>query len=193
LLALYRLEGCFVFIAICRLLEKKGVDHAIRAFARVVDRHAHCRFLVVGTGPYEPALRALSVELGLQQTVQFVGQVVEDELVEHYRLGHVFVMPNRELPNGDTEGFGLVFLEANSCGLPVIAGRDGGSTDAVRDGYNGLVVDGNALEAIEAAMLLLHDDAVLRARLRANGLAAAAQAGWSQKTQEFLKICLRAT
>ena len=74
-------------------------------------------------------------------------------------------MPNRRLPDGDTEGFGLVFLEANACGLPVIAGRDGGSTDAVRHGENGLVVDGTSVADIAAAMRLLREDAALRRQL----------------------------
>ena len=52
-------------------------------------------------------------------------------------------MANREMPDGDTEGFGLVFLEANACGIPVIAGKAGGSVDAVTDGANGLVVNGD--------------------------------------------------
>jgi len=111
-------------------------------------------------------------------------------LVEHYRLGDVFVMPNRALPNGDTEGFGLVFLEANGCGLPVIAGRDGGSADAVKDGENGLVVDGNSVPAIEAAMRSLLTDPALSARLSRQGLAAAQAADWSSRAKAFLSVCL---
>ena len=190
LLRLYRLEGRFVFVSVCRLLEKKGVDHAIRAFAQVVRRYPDSRYLVVGTGPHQDALHRLAVALDLVGRVVFAGQVADDELAEHYQLGDVFVMPNRRLPNGDTEGFGLVFLEANSCGLPVIAGRDGGSTDAVQHGVNGLVVDGRSVEDIAAAMLRLREDAVLRADLRQQGLAIAARAGWAEKTQAFLDICL---
>jgi phosphatidylinositol alpha-1,6-mannosyltransferase len=126
----------------------------------------------------------------LVDQVVFVGQVADDELADHYRLGDVFIMPNRELPNGDTEGFGLVFLEANSCGLPVIAGRDGGSTDAVQDGGNGLVVNGHSVDDIAAAMLRLKEDPDLRARLRAQGLMVAARAGWAEKARAFLAICL---
>ena len=158
LINLYGLRGCFVFISVCRLLEKKGIDQAISAFARVAARHPECRYLIVGTGPFETKLRFLAQQWGLAGKVVFAGQVADDDLVEHYQLGDVFIMPNRELPNGDTEGFGLVFLEANSCGLPVIAGRDGGSTDAVRHGVNGLVVDGRSVDAIAAAMLQLHDN-----------------------------------
>ena len=53
----------------------------------------------------------------------FAGAVPDAELIDHYALGDAFIMANREMPDGDTEGFGLVFLEANACGLPVIAGR----------------------------------------------------------------------
>ena len=190
LLELYRLEGCFVFVSVCRLLEKKGIDHAMRGFAAVVGRHPDSRYLVVGAGPYRPELQALAAELGLEAQVVFAGQVADAELADHYRLGDVFVMPNRELANGDTEGFGLVFLEANACGLPVIAGQDGGSTDAVQSGVNGLVVDGRSVEAVGGAMLLLRRDAGLRGALRQGGLAMAAAAGWAGKTQAFLDICL---
>jgi phosphatidylinositol alpha-1,6-mannosyltransferase len=189
LMELYGLTGCFVFVSVCRLLEKKGVDQALRAFAQVLRHAADSRYVIVGGGPYRAALEALAESLALGHAVVFAGQVADDELVDHYRLGQVFVMPNRELANGDTEGFGLVFLEANSCGLPVIAGQDGGSTDAVRDGVNGLVVDGRSVEAIAAAMLRLRQDGGLRDTLRRQGLAVAAAAGWTGKTEAFLRLC----
>ncbi len=189
LVELYRLGGCFVFVSVCRLLEKKGVDQALRAFALVRREAPDSRYLIVGTGPYRAALEALVVELQLADAVVFAGQVADDELVDHYRLGDVFVMPNRELPNGDTEGFGLVFLEANSCGLPVIAGQDGGSTDAVRHGVNGLVVDGRSVQAVADAMVLLRRDTLLYATLRRQGLAVAAAAGWAERTAAFLRLC----
>lgn len=188
LVALYGLEETFVFVSVCRLLEKKGVDHAIRAFARVAAEFPDSRYLVVGDGPYRAALEGIAEACGVAQNIAFAGAVAEDELVEHYLLGDVFVMPNRRLPNGDTEGFGLVFLEANACGLPVIAGSDGGSIDAVRDGANGLLVDGRSVEAIAQAMLALRRDPGLRARLREGGLRAAAAADWRHKAQAFLAL-----
>ena len=190
LTALHRLDGCFVFLSVCRLLEKKGLDHAILAFAQVAAAHPECRYLIVGSGPYRPALEALAAAPDVAGKVMFAGEVADDELADFYCLGDVFVMPNRELANGDTEGFGLVFLEANSCGLPVIAGRDGGSTDAVHDGVNGLVVDGRSVEQIAAAMRALHDDAALRATISGKGRAVARQAGWATKTEAFLAFCL---
>lgn len=190
LIAQYGLQDAFVFVSVCRLLEKKGIDHAIRAFAPVWRDHPHCRFLVVGAGPFADDLRAIATELGVAGAVVFAGAVAEVDLADHYALGDVFVMPNRALPSGDTEGFGLVFLEANAAGLPVIAGKDGGSVDAVTDGVNGLVVDGHAVPAIEAAMRRLHDDPVLRADIASQGLACAEAADWQIKARDFMTACL---
>ena len=190
LVARYGLEGRFTFVCVCRLLEKKGVDRALQAFAEVLKTHPGARFVVVGSGPYQLSLEKLAAALRITWSVSFAGNVPEHELVAHYRLGDVFVMPNRALPNGDTEGFGLVFLEANSCGLPVIAGRDGGSTDAVADGVNGLVVDGNSVQAIQDAMSRLIDDDALRERLGQQALEVARDADWSNRADAFLRVCI---
>ncbi len=192
LLQLYRLEGTFVFVSVCRLLEKKGIDQAIRALAEIARERPEIRLLVVGQGPYRARLEEIAAESGVADKVIFTGLVPEDDLVDHYCLGDVFVMPNRALPDGDTEGFGLVFLEANSCGLPVIAGRDGGSTDAVADGVNGLVVDGRSVAAVAHAMARLHDDPVLREAIRRQGLATAAAADWREKSAAFVRLALSA-
>lgn len=193
LVARYGLEGCFVYVSVCRLLEKKGVDLALRAFAALcresTDSGKDDRFLVVGSGPYEAALKAQAEALGIADRVIFAGLVAEEDLVDMYRLGDVFVMPNRELPNGDTEGFGLVFLEANACGLPVLAGRDGGSPDAVQHEENGLVVNGHSVTDITEAMRRLRHEPALRQRLRQRGLEMARQADWTQRTQTFLAFC----
>jgi len=186
--ARYRLDGCFVYVSVCRLLEKKGVDHAIRAFAGIAATHPDSRYLVVGEGPYRANLEAIARSCGVADRMVFTGAVADADLVDHYVLGDVFVMPNRRLANGDTEGFGLVFLEANACGLPVVAGSDGGSSDAVQDGVNGLLVDGHQVASIRAAMLALYRDAGLRARLRAAGLAAAAAADWRHKARAFTAL-----
>ncbi len=185
----YGLLGTFVFVSVCRLVEKKGIDHAIRAFAVVASQYPECRYLVIGQGSYRDRLHSIAKTAGVADSVIFVGDVPDDDLVDHYCLGDVFIMPNRQLPNGDTEGFGLVFLEANSCGLPVIAGRDGGSQDAVQNRSNGLVVDGASIEEIAEAMLTLHDDRALREKLRQGALTAAAAADWREKAATFLRIC----
>jgi phosphatidylinositol alpha-1,6-mannosyltransferase len=190
LVARYGLAGKFVFLVVCRLLEKKGVDHAIRAFAALHRDDPACRYLVIGTGPFAENLAAIAAACGVSDAVIFAGDIPDEDLADHYSLGDVFLMPNRALPDGDTEGFGLVFLEANAAGLPAIAGRDGGSTDAVQDGVNGLVVDGNSVAAIEAAMRRLYSSPELRAELARHGVERAGSADWSHRCAAFLDACL---
>ena len=189
LLDQYGLRGRFVFISVCRLLEKKGIDNAIRAFAESDDLDQSCSYLIVGTGPFQQELIEIAAGTSARDRIIFTGEVPDDDLADHYRLGDVFVMPNRELANGDTEGFGLVFLEANSCGLPVIAGRDGGSTDAVCHEQNGLVVNGRSIADIASAMASLRSDALLRAQLRKGGCAMAAASDWKEKAAMFVRLC----
>jgi phosphatidylinositol alpha-1,6-mannosyltransferase len=188
LLARYGLEGQFTFVSVCRIVEKKGIDTAIRAFAEVVSHHPNTRYVIIGDGDFAPTLVALVIELKLVEKVIFAGRVAAEELVDHYRLGDVFVMPNRRMPDGDTEGFGLVFLEANSCGIPVIAGCDGGSTDAVTHESNGLVVEGSSVEQVCTAMLRMRADHALRERLAAGGLARTERAGWIDKAKALTAL-----
>jgi len=77
-----------------------------------------------------------------------------EDLPRWYNACDLFAMPNRDI-NGDTEGFGLVYMEANACGKPVIAGRAGGTGSAVEDGRNGLRVDGEKVEAVEEGIAYL--------------------------------------
>jgi phosphatidylinositol alpha-1,6-mannosyltransferase len=128
---------------------------------------------------------------GLAGQVIFAGSVPDHELVAHYALGDVFIMANREMPDGETEGFGLVFLEANACGVPVIAGNAGGSVDAVTDQLNGLLVDGDDSEAIARAIVSLFQDGTLRQRLLGGGSSVAREAGWDRRVAQFLRFCDR--
>jgi phosphatidylinositol alpha-1,6-mannosyltransferase len=83
--------------------------------------------------------------------VHFLGHVSHEDLPRWYNACDLFAMPNRDV-NGDTEGFGLVFLEAGASGKPVVAGLAGGTGSAVVDGETGLRVNGENLEEISAAV-----------------------------------------
>jgi phosphatidylinositol alpha-1,6-mannosyltransferase len=89
--------------------------------------------------------------------VHFLGHVSYEDLPRWYNACDVFVMPNRDI-NGDTEGFGLVFLEAAASGKPAIAGIAGGTGSAVVHGETGLRVDGESVPDIATAMLRLLSD-----------------------------------
>ena len=86
---LYGLGGCFVFVSVSRLVEKKGTDNTIRAFARMAPDFPDCRLLIVGAGPYRPRLEEIRAEMGVADKVVFTGAVAETELADHYQLGDV--------------------------------------------------------------------------------------------------------
>ncbi len=193
LIGRYGLGDRPVLLTVSRLYARKGIDRTIESLPAVLSACPDLVYLIVGEGSYRPTLEALVVRLGLGRHVMFAGAVPDYELTEHYALGDVFIMANREMPDGETEGFGLVFLEANACGLPAIAGRAGGSVDAVTDRVNGLVVDGESPAAIAAAIIRLFGDDALRDSLRIGGATVAQASGWDRRVDQFLRFCDRLT
>ena len=100
-------------------------------------------------------------------------------------------MPNRTMPDGDTEGFGLTFLEANACGRAVVGGRAGGAVEAVQDGVSGLLVNGERVDEIADAILRILGDDAFRARLEVGALAHAQAHSWEHSVQIFQDLCER--
>ncbi len=187
----YGLSGRRVLLSVGRLVERKGLDRALQALPRVLQSIPDVHYLIVGDGPYRPDLERIAGDAGISEHVTFAGEVTDEEIAKHYALCDIFLLPNRETADGDTEGFGLVFLEANACGKPVIAGRAGGATDAVQDGYNGLTVDGEDVTAIAGAILRLLEDPELCARLRTGGLEKARNSDWRSRAEQFQALCRR--
>lgn len=187
----HHLQGKRVILSVGRLVERKGFDKMLMAMPRVLQRHPDVHYVVVGEGPYHGELERIAQEFGVAEHVTFVGRVSDDELVDYYALCDVFALPNREMPDGDTEGFGLVYLEANACGKPVISGLAGGVLDAVQDGVNGLTVDGTDPEGIAEVTLRILDDDTLHAKLRAGAISMARQSSWARRSEQFALLCDR--
>ncbi|MBK1631004.1 hypothetical protein CKO31_09675 [Thiohalocapsa halophila] len=191
LLERYGLAGKRVLLTVGRLVERKGIDTTIRALPEILARCPQTRYLVVGTGDYRAELEALAVAQGVADQVIFAGRVPHDELVAHYQLCDLFVMPNRELANHDTEGFGLVFLEANACGKAVVAGRAGGVVEAVRHGETGLNVDGEDVAAVAGAISQLLLDDERRDAMGERGLQVARESSSAARARLFQELCER--
>jgi phosphatidylinositol alpha-1,6-mannosyltransferase len=153
LVARHKLAGKKVLLTVGRLVPRKGMDMTIRAMAQVIESLPDVHYLIVGEGEYRPVLERLIAELGLSEHVTLAGAVDDADLIKYYCLCDVFAMPNRTMEDGDTEGFGLVFLEANACGKPVIGGRAGGAVEAVRHGETGLLVNGAEPTEIARAVI----------------------------------------
>ncbi|MCB0162683.1 MAG: glycosyltransferase family 4 protein [Anaerolineae bacterium] len=145
-----------IILTVARLVERKGNDMVIKSLPMVLKEIPNIVYLVVGSGPMEERLTTLVNELNLQDDVIFCGDVSQEWMPVYYRICDVFIMPSRSLESkGDVEGFGIVFLEANAYGKPVIGGRSGGVPDAVLDGVTGLLVDPNSTDEIASAIIRL--------------------------------------
>jgi phosphatidyl-myo-inositol dimannoside synthase len=148
----YRLQGKIVVLTVARLVPRKGHRIAVEAFSKICHEVPNAHYLIVGTGPEEARLRQMVSEAGLNERVTFAGYVPAEQLPDIYNLCDVMVMPNRQESDGDVEGFGIVFLEANAAGKPVIGGRSGGAIEAIAEGRTGYLV--NPEDSNELAMVL---------------------------------------
>ena len=122
-----------------RLVERKGVEVLIRALPFMTE-HADLRLVVIGEGPERARLEAQAARSGVTERVEFRGRVPHEELLQAYRDADVFILPAVVDGKGDTEGLGVVLLEALRMGVPVVASDAGGIPDIVRDGETGWLV-----------------------------------------------------
>ena len=191
LAARYGVEGKRVLLTVGRLVPRKGMDRLVEAMPLVLRDCPDAHLLVAGEGPLRATLSELIRTHKLEAHVTLLGAVSDEALSDLYALADVFALPNRDMPDGDTEGFGLVFLEANASGKPVVAGRAGGAVDAVTDGVNGLTIDGTDIPAIAGALVRLLTDPVLYAKLVQGGLQVTQRGDWRTRSAEFVALCNR--
>jgi len=140
-----------------RLRRYKSIDVAIRAFVRIQRELPAARLVIIGRGPDEPRLRRLVRRLDLQDQVEFHGYLPWDELVRFLSRCHVC------LNTSPKEGWGLTVVEANACGLPVVASDRPGLRDSVRHGETGYLVPyGDADAFAEHTLRLLRNQQLWR-------------------------------
>jgi len=173
----FGLRGAKLLVTVGRLTARKGHHQVIRALPKVIGRVGPTAYLIVGRGECEQELRDLAAHLGVSDHVIFAGLVPDGQLPSFYAAGDVFVMPNRRLPDGDVEGFGMVFIEAGAAGRPVIGGRSGGVPEAIDHQRTGLLVDAESVDAVADAISRLLSDEALRTRM--------GQAGRQRAQREF--------
>jgi phosphatidyl-myo-inositol dimannoside synthase len=159
-----------VVLSVGGLMERKGHGMVITALPRLIERFPSLVYLIAGDGPCRSKLERLVIETGVSANVIFAGNVSDERLPDVYSLCDVFVMPSRpRIESDDVEGFGIVYLEANACAKPVVAGRSGGVPDAVIDGVTGFLVDPLSAEDIGSAIFRLLSSPELATRLGSQG------------------------
>jgi phosphatidylinositol alpha-1,6-mannosyltransferase len=145
-----------VVVCTARLVRRKGQDTLVRAWPHVLVRHPDAVLLLVGDGPARPRLERMVRRRRLAGSVVLTGSVPWSEVPSYTDAGDVFAMPCRTRLRGlEPEAWGIVFLEALACGLPVLVGRSGGAPETLFPGARGTVVDGTPGEVSRALDRLL--------------------------------------
>lgn len=182
-----------LLVTVARLVPHKGQDVAMRAMARLVRDVPDLRYLIVGTGPDEARLRALAVELGVEDRVIFAGALPDEEVAEAYATATLYVGLSRVERELDAEGFGISFVEAGASGVPSVAGATGGVPNAVRDGETGVLVDPTDVDGVTAALgALLANGARRLAMGAAARRAVETHYNWDRVARETREIALAA-
>ncbi len=155
-------DGDRIVLCFGRLVRRKGVHRLISVARDLRQRVPHAAVAVAGTGPEESRLRRMAREMSAP--VHFLGRVTDTDAPSVYGMAEVFAFPVADRWAGmDTEGLGVVLLEAAACGVPCVTGRSGGTPEAVHDGTTGFVVDARReADLMHAIATLLEDRALAR-------------------------------
>jgi phosphatidyl-myo-inositol dimannoside synthase len=178
-----RSQGPPRLITVCRLSEsRKNVNLVLHALATLRDAHSF-QYTIVGDGRDLPKLKQLAIDLGLGERVHFAGFLDQAKLTGLLLESDLFVLTS-STTSQNYEGFGIVYLEANACGCPVLAARTGGASEAVDENKSGIFVDEPTVPAIASALARFFSGEI---RFDANACQTFAQKfSWSQVVNHCL-------
>jgi glycogen synthase len=166
-------------LTVGRLVQQKGLDTLLDAFARTRDRLDGRRLVIAGEGPDRAKLEARAAELGIADTVVFLGLVSRASLPALFAAADAFVLASRR------EAFGLVALEAMAAGVPLVATTVGGVPEIATDGQSGLLVAPGDPDALGAALVRLLSEPDLRSLLAEGGRARAREHSWARAVDAY--------
>ncbi len=179
-------------LTIGELKERKGHHVSIPAFLEAARAHPDVHLLVVGRhaqgDAYFEARRAEIRAAGMEARVRFLGNVSEQEKLALLAHAEAFLLTPVTSAEGGFEAFGLVYLEANACGVPAVGTRGSGAEDAILDGETGLLADRDDPSGVAARLSRLLGDAELRHRLGAGGRRFAAANDWEHTAAEITAL-----
>ncbi|MBV9491261.1 MAG: glycosyltransferase [Verrucomicrobia bacterium] len=158
-------DGRWHVLQACRLVEKKGLETSLQAFATFRAQWPRASLTVAGDGELRPRLAGLAKQLGLDPSIRFTGFLPPDQLRQVYYDAHLFLHPSETGKDGNQEGVPNSLLEAMATGLPVVTTRHGGIPEAVEPGVTGVMVDERSPAQVAAALLALTRDEAARSAL----------------------------
>ncbi|NQT49230.1 glycosyltransferase family 4 protein [Candidatus Kuenenbacteria bacterium] len=183
------LQNKKIILTVGRLVERKGHDKVIEAMPEILEKIPNAVYIIVGQGKQLSDLKTKAEEIQVKDKVLFFTDMMDNELPTFYELADVFIMPSRQLANGDVEGFGIVYLEANIYAKPAIAGKSGGAVEAVEHNLNGLLVDPLNINEISQAIVSVLENQTKAKELGERGRERVIEKfNWEKQAAELVKI-----
>jgi glycosyltransferase involved in cell wall biosynthesis len=165
-----------------RLKKYKSTDHLILATQKLIEKRKNLKVVIIGDGDDVPRLKELTKKLALENYITFTGYISEPDKINYYQKASVLV------ENSIKEGWGMIVIEANACGTPVVAARSPGLRDAVLDQKTGFLYDYGNIDELTQKIELLLDDQNLNRQMAQAGIEWAKNFSWDNAANEMLKI-----
>lgn len=177
-------------LSVGNLSPRKGYEVSVAAFAKVAKLYPELRYLIAGSiekNVHDKCMTILRNENVDKDRVEFLGSLDDEELKKLYLSAELFILTSVNL-DFHFEGYGLVFTEAASAGLPVIGTKGNGIGDAVLDGENGILVDQNNIDQTKEAILKIISDKDLKRRYSEASIKWASKNSWENCVSKYMKV-----
>ncbi|MDJ0691591.1 MAG: glycosyltransferase [Xenococcaceae cyanobacterium MO_188.B32] len=156
-------------LCVGRHTEKKGIDTLLRAFARIAAKHPRVTLLQVGKGELTTELQKLTLQLGINNQVRFLGAQPHEKVMQLMQQAEIFALPSQVAKSGECEGLPMVILEASACGIPVVSTYHSGIPEAVIDGETGFLVSEKDDKSLAEKLDILLSDRALGKKMGEQG------------------------
>ena len=162
-------ERIFQILSVGYLIERKGFMYLISSINEVLKKYENVKLKIIGSGPQEQQIKNHITELNLDKYVEIIGNISDDELLRLYNSSDLFVLPSIIDSQGNTEGLGVVLIEAMACGLPVIGSNIGGIPDIIHEGETGLLFTQKNISELSKSIIKIIENPDLRERIANKG------------------------
>ncbi|MBU0612749.1 glycosyltransferase family 4 protein [Patescibacteria group bacterium] len=185
----FGLNGKRILLTVGRIVERKGHIEVLKSLPFIIKKIPNTHYIITSNGPYKKDLEIFIDKNHLRNYVTFVGEVSRDQLSSFYRLAEVFVMPTIMLANSDVEGFGIVYLEANAFGKPVVGYDTGGVGDAIVNRKTGILIEPRNPSEIAKNIIRLFEDTNYANKLGKQGrIRVESEFTWEVRAEKFKDI-----
>jgi phosphatidylinositol alpha-1,6-mannosyltransferase len=182
----YPMEGSPLLLTVGHVSRRKGQHQVIKSLPSLIREFPALKYHVIGRPILVDEFMELAISLGVQDHVVFHGIIEShDELLSIYKRADVFMLLSENLPNGDVEGFGIVALEANLNGIPVVGSIGTGVEDAIKEGYSGYLVNSKDSEEVLKAVVQCVNH---KKRLKESSIIWAKDHYWDNLVYHFLNL-----